>query len=214
MNKNTRPSSPKSVVPPQRKGAKTDSRARKKLTTINESRALFNEAKRRLYNINSWKDYCGQGSGEFFLTDHSGKQIFTKVKVGDLIKIELPAPGNKTGNGYEWVRIEAIEEKKDITREWEFCSIRVRPTDNPLKASKDTAHFYTSDATSTFEVERTGMIITAAEHGRNEVPNTKVENPGDKIRNAVVALGAMVGLAKVQWKKLTKGLLDLKTKAE
>ncbi len=210
MKRNTTPSASQRTVPQQTKGAKTNSRSRKKLNTIEDGRTLFNEAKKRLLNINHWKEYCGKGSGEFSLTDDSGKQIFTKAKVGNLIKIELPAPGSQIGSGYEWVRIEALENKKDLALDWEHCSIRVRPTDNPLKASNDTAHFYTSDATSTFVVERSGNMVTAAEHGRNEVPNTEVEKAGDKIRNAVVALGAMVGLSKVQWKKLTKGLLDVK----
>jgi hypothetical protein len=54
---------------------------------------------------------------------------------------------------------------------------------------------------------RKGNTIRASYHGRNEKPN--LDNPalGDKIRNAVVAIGAMAGISELQWKAFLKGLL-------
>ena len=51
-------------------------------------------------------------------------------------------------------------------------------------------------------------LISAEVHGRNEKPNTSAENLPDKIRNAVVGIGAVAGFAKIQWQKLVKGLLN------
>ena len=70
--------------------------------------------------------------------------------------------------------------------------------------------FFKEDATSTFIVERDGNNLRAAVHGRNELPNTKADKPLDKARNAIVGLGAMLGLSNPQWKSLVKGILDFK----
>ena len=50
-------------------------------------------------------------------------------------------------------------------------------------------------------------IITAGVYGRNEVPNTKSEAVMDKVRNAAVALGAILGASRVQWESLVHGIL-------
>ena len=49
--------------------------------------------------------------------------------------------------------------------------------------------------------------MLATYSGRNEVPNTEADNLLDKARNAVVAIGAMIGLSELQWEKLVKGLV-------
>ena len=50
--------------------------------------------------------------------------------------------------------------------------------------------------------------MTFSYHGRNEVPNTSAVKVLDKLRNAVVALGAQAGLSEVFWKKLARGMLQ------
>ena len=46
-------------------------------------------------------------------------------------------------------------------------------------------------------------------NGRNEVPNTKeAQTLLARLRNAIVALGAIVGIANLQWSSLAKGLLE------
>jgi hypothetical protein len=52
--------------------------------------------------------------------------------------------------------------------------------------------------------------VTAEVHGRNEVPNTETDKTVDKVRNAVVGLGAITAFSAPQWKSLVKGLLDVK----
>ncbi|MEO5674592.1 MAG: hypothetical protein ABIQ74_08090 [Chitinophagales bacterium] len=127
-------------------------------------------------------------------------------QVGNYIRIELPAPESKEGHGYEWVKIELID--SETTEEYDRYSIKVRPASNPQNSYKATAHFYTDDATSSFIIERTGNKVTASEYGRNELPNTETRSPKSKLRNLVVAIGAQMGLAHIQWKKLLKGILS------
>ena len=125
--------------------------------------------------------------------------------VGDHIRINIPGPGSSVGEGFDWVRIEMVEEKSQPERE--FCIIKVRPTDDPLKM-EGTAHFFERQATSSFMVKREGLLLAAEIHGRNEKPNTGNRKLTDKIRNVVVSTAAKGGLAIIQWQKLAKGLLD------
>ena len=86
--------------------------------------------------------------------------------------------------------------------------MRVRPASNPKKNESVVAHFLKSEATSSFTIRRYGNVVTASVHGRNEVSNTETDNLFDKARNTMVALGAFIGLSKVQWRRLVKGLLE------
>jgi len=58
-------------------------------------------------------------------------------------------------------------------------------------------------------VKRKETSISAEVHGRNEKPNTKADATVDVARNAAVATGAISGFAKLQWKSLVNGLLQL-----
>lgn len=64
----------------------------------------------------------------------------------------------KTGEGFDWVKVEAIEENEDIKEDREFVVMRVRPSTNPLNDNKDVAHFFTDKATSNFVVLREKKI--------------------------------------------------------
>lgn len=158
-------------------------------------------------NINKWYTYSGSTGAEFTLTDPYGDVVENAApKVGDLIRIKLPAPSNKQGDGFDWVRIEQFENYQEQLKDEEVFGFRVRPVQNPNTTSPDSAHFYTSAATSTFLIIRKSSTVYVMERGRNENPNLS-GNLFNKIRNAVVALAAMLGLAKPQWKNLVKGIL-------
>lgn len=197
------------IVPSQKKGNSTAAKAYLKAASIDEAIKLFYEAKHRLLNINSWKKISGDGSAEFRLTDKYGHILKShRPRVGNLIRIKLPAPGNNAGNGYDWVRIETFKHIKDNLKEEEVYGFRVRPIKNPLKRADNPAHFYTSDASTTFLLKRNGLIVSAIEIGRNEVPNSEHVSFLNKFRNIVVAIAAMLGFAKPQWKKLLKGIIN------
>jgi hypothetical protein len=193
-------------LPEKVEGAQKDIEAKEELNTIDEAKQLFETAKRRLLNVNNWDKICGTASAVFRLTNESGSEVEGEPKVGYHFKIDIPAPGGVTGKGFDWVKVEAIEE--DIKDDKEFLLMRVRPSDNPLIESDDVAHFFSDKATSNFLVMRETNVVTAAVLGRNEVPNTKeTESLFDKIRNAVVGTGALAGLSNPQWKSLVNGVL-------
>ena len=198
----------RNTVPPQHTGIKTDVMHTVTCSDTSDAKVLFDKAKERLLHVSDWKAICGKSSADFMLTDANGQTINRAAQRGDKFRIDIPAPGTRAGNGYDWVEVEEIS--IDSAANSDSVAMRVRPTVNPLTPpdENDTAHFYTGDATSTFIVQRVGDTVTAEIHGRNEKPNTSETNSLlDKARNALVAIGAIAGLHKPQWNALAKGLL-------
>ena len=196
------------IVPPQETGGKTSAEAHRDCLSREGAREVYLEAKKRLLDINRWNEYAGVASATFQLTDLLGNEIARSPEMGDLIRISIPGPGSVAGDGYDWVEIETYIETIDAIRDIDLFAFRVRPTHKPGSAAEVPAHFYTEDATSTFLVQRAGNKVTAAEKGRNEVPNTGAETIRDKVRNTLVGAGASLGLSIPQWKALMEGILE------
>jgi len=193
-------------VPPQQTGSEMNAVEKVEFDSEAEALYFFKTVKERLLDVNRWTELSGVAMSDFFLTDEAGNTVQRKATGGDHIKIDIPGPGTQTGGGYDWVTIEEI--KAEVLDNAEVLSMTVRPSANPLVSNPDTAHFLTDEATSTFLVKRIGHTIYAEEHGRNEVPNTEMENTLDNVRNTFVGWGAKVGLSYPQWKALVKGLLN------
>ena len=195
---------PKKIIPEQQTGTAVDVEDNVECSNEEEAKNFFQQVKERLLNINAWHQYAGTLSADFRLTDGDGNEVNRKPQKGDYFKINLPAPGIKTGEGFDWVQIEEIMESSD-----ESIAIRVRPASSPINNRKDVAHFYTDEATSNFIVKREGNKVTAGVYGRNEKPNVKeTDSLLDKARNAVVGTGGISGFSKLQWKALVNGLLN------
>jgi hypothetical protein len=192
------------IIPPQQTGKAIDANSEIALTE-NEAQTFFSEVKNRLQNVNRWKDYAGNISATFQLVDQLGAEVNRTVQKGDYFKIDIPGPGTESGEGYDWVQVEEVENTE--TPDGERFGLRVRPTDNPQNSKKDVAHFYSEESTSSFLVERKGNKITASVHDRNTKPNPDAEGAIDKIRDAVVGTAGVAAFSKVQWKNLTDGLL-------
>lgn len=190
-------------VPENSTGAETNTEESIELENADAARKIFMIAKERLLSVNQWHKLAGKASADFQLTDSKGNEVDRAARIGDHFKIDLPAPGSKTGEGHDWVKIEAMEENENMVM------IRVRPATNPCNEMEDVAHFFSSEASSSFMVRREDNKIIAGVYGRNEKPNTDTETVTDKIRNAAVAVGAISGFAKLQWKSLVKGIVDI-----
>lgn len=194
-------------VPQQHTGTEMNAVEKVELGSEAEAIHFFKTVAERLLDVNRWAIFAGSALSHFFLTDSSGNPVDRKAVKGDLIKIDIPGPGTKAGEGYDWVKIEEINVQ--VLDGGEILSMRARPVPNPLADATDTAHFLSDEATSTFQVKRIGNTIYAEEHGRNEVPNTDMGNTLDNIRNTFVGWGAKMGFSYPQWKALVKGLLSV-----
>ncbi|SEM34933.1 hypothetical protein SAMN05421856_102541 [Chryseobacterium taichungense] len=191
-------------VPAQKSGGFHDTESKKqyKATEIN---AKFEILKKRLFSINEWKDYCGKASSEFKHFSESGQPVNRTPQRGDFIRIGIPSPGTKEANGYDWVEITNIAHRQ--IDNYESYLITCKPSKDPNQPKGRIAHFYRISATSNIMIAKEGDLLKAGVYGRNEKPNF---NAGllDKIRNFMIAIGGMIGIAKIQWKLLTDGLLD------
>ena len=192
------------LIPENEQGIETNTETTVSLESEQKAFELFSIAKSRLKDVNKWHDVAGSATAFFQLTDNKGNPVFRQVRKDDHFKIDIPAPGLVTGEGFDWVKVEAIEEKDNE------IAIRVRPSSNPLNDLPDVAHFFDDSATSSFIIRKHGNSITAGVYGRNEKPNTHTEHTIDKIRNAAVATGAIAGFSKIQWKSLVNGFVSVK----
>ena len=195
------------IVPHQKEGTKKDILHTEIALDENDARKLFMIGRNRLVNVNQWHQYAGGLTAIFRLTNAQGQEVDRTAEKGDYFKINVPAPGPASGDGYDWVQIEAIEDKSDPNGSVERMALRVRPAADPTQRGENVSHFFSNTSTSSFVVEREGGRVTAAVYGRNEVPNTETDNILDNVRNAVVGVSALLGIANIQWKKLIKGLI-------
>lgn len=194
---------------PQEEGTQSDIVEIIEAADPQEAKLLFLKARERLFDISHWENISEGLSASFDLTDKNGNLKEGFPEKGDHIRIDIPGPGSSAGKGYDWVRVEMIEDKRagDADREWSI--IKVRPSEDPVM-QEGVAHFFEDRATSSFIVTREDTKLSAEVHGRNEKPNKKSKKLADKIRNTVTGTLATAGIAKIQWQKLVKGLLNIK----
>jgi hypothetical protein len=195
-------------VPSQHEGSQKDIDHTVRVADDNDARKLFMIARNRLVDVNHWADISQPVTASFRLTDANGNVVNRTAEKGDFFRIDIPAPGSNEGDGFDWVRIEAIEEQGRPDEDVERIVVQVRPASAPVNDRENVAHFFDDRATSSFMVERKGREVTAAVFGRNEVPNTSTSNVVDKVRNAMVGVTAILGFSNVQWKNLVKGLIE------
>ncbi|WP_034711292.1 hypothetical protein [Chryseobacterium soli] len=195
-------------IPEQEKGGFHDTESRKICNDTEAAIQKFAVLKRRFLSVHQWKKYCGKGFADFRLYDGSGKAVERNPQPGDFIRIDIPGPGNVEAKGFDWVEITEIDDQTLTGTKSESLMITCRPSKIPGKnTNSHIAHFYTSEATSTFIISRNGNTIQAGIYGRNESPNFNASF-FDIIRNSLIAAGGMIGFSKIQWKKLTDGFLD------
>lgn len=191
-----------SVIPEQQRGNELNVEYSATAPSVKEAIANFQKCIQRLLDVNNWKAITNAALSDFQLTDEDGRLVNREAREGDLFKIKIPAPGPAAGEGYDWVKVEMI-----ITRV-NRVAMRVRPAESPFHPEAGTAHFFSSDATSTFQVFRKGREITAGVYGRNEIPNTGSDAVADKVRNTAVAVGAIMGASRIQWESLVHGIAE------
>ena len=193
-------------LPEQYTGGQTDNSETISIESSDLAKQKYKKIKNKLLDINNWHIIAEGLSGIFILTDDQGKDKKGLPKVDDFIKIKIPIPGPISGEGFDWVKIENIQESFDSNEDNEYLFFTLRPGTNPHDESEVTAHFYTNESTNSFSLVREKEKITVSINGRNEVPNKSQSEGIDKIRNQGIAIGAIFGMADPQWKNLIVGL--------
>lgn len=185
------------LVPQQHEGRPIDVEESVSLDSPEEANTFFENIAARMLSVNEWKEIAGSISADFKLTDSQRREIDGGAEEGYLIRIDIPGPGPKEGDGYDWVEIEKINATSDGSKR--TVSMRVRPT---------IAHFYSSESTSTFTVTLDGHKVTVGIYDRNTKPNTSADNLQDKVRDTAVGAAAVTAFSKLQWANLAKGLVE------
>jgi hypothetical protein len=174
---------------------------------LDEASITYNRACKRLLNPPIWHELAGSLSARFILVTPDQVKIKRLIQLNDFLMIDIPGPGSSAGDGYDWVTVENIAQNIDARFEESFGMI-LRTSLNPRKPESGNAHFFGRSATSTFIVKRNTNVVVASYHGRNEQPNTDNVNMHDKIRNAVIAAGAISFFSELQWAALLDGFLQ------
>ena len=195
----------KNPIPAQYEGKQLDLNAGRDLNDEESSKQFYELVKKRLLRAFEWYDIAEIPAATFTLSDEHGAEILREMRVGDVIRIDIPGPGNPKGDGYDWVRVDKIDE--DHEEHGNLFSITLRPTSNPTESDEEVAHFFTKLATSTLLARRTGRHVEVEYHGRNELINDQSESITDQLRNAVVGLAAKMGFSFSQWKSLIEGMI-------
>lgn len=193
------------IVPQHHEGKIIDTEASKTFDTTEEASKFFEAVKEKLVHVNRWHEVAGALSATFQLVDSGGSEVDRAVQQGDYFKIDIPGPGTRSGEGYDWVTVEEVKEVNEGAVQ--SLGIRVRPTGNPHNTETDVAHFYSPSSTSNFIVTREGQTVTVSVYDRNTKPNDRTGNAVDTIRDKIVGATAVSFFSKIQWKKLVDGLL-------
>ena len=198
------------MIPPQFKGQEIEIEATQDLETEEEAQHLYEIAMKKLLNVNDWNKIAGAVTARFQIVDKNGNEVQREIQKGDYLRIDIPGPGSKEGDGFDWVLVEEL--KKIHHPPVQSVGFRVRPTENPFGKKNETAHFYSKEATSSFIIIREKTKIIAWIIDRNLRPNTDQESLADKIRDVAVGMSAIAGFSKMQWQGLADGLIENQTK--
>ncbi|MDF2191284.1 hypothetical protein [Paraflavitalea sp. CAU 1676] len=195
-----------SILPAQVTGHSTVTYSQCRVGSRIVAEQYFTIAARRLLEVNHWQRWAGKATAVFQLVDAKGQEQNRAAKKGDYLRIDIPAPANPDGKGDDWVQVEDVGERSTAHHRLTFLTVRAALS--PLKQVDNAAHFFERKATSTFLVYLENDTLIAAVYGRNERPNFNSGNLITRLRNWLVYLGARLGLSALQWKSLTKGLLQ------
>jgi len=195
------------IIPEQFKGQALEVEASQVSDTETAAQSLYELAKKKLFSVNDWHEIVAGLTARFQIVDQDGNEVSRKVNKGDYLRINIPGPGNKEGDGYDWV---VVEELKEINKEdFQSAGFRVRPTENPFGKKNETAHFYSNETTSSFIIIRENVTVVSWIVDRNMKPNTESESVVDKVRDVMVGVSGIAGFSKVQWQGLADGLLEI-----
>lgn len=193
------------LVPQNVEGKEITAECSKTLNSEAEARAFYETAKQRMILVHDWGEISGILSADFQVTDERGNELDRPARKGDHFRIDILGPGSKAGEGYDWARVEEINEVHLLNVD--SIAILVRPAANPQTPNTAVAHFFAEKSTSTFVITREGNNVTASIYDRNIEANEETKEPLDKVRNAVVRLGAKHGFSKLQWQALAEAFV-------
>lgn len=195
---------PEKLIPEQYQGIHKEIHEVAEHAEAHVAAEAFEEAKRRLRNVNGWTRTAVGDSAVFQLCDIDGNPVERDAEQGDLVRIRLPGAKRPDGT-YDWVQLPQIREGVDPDGH-AWILLTTKPVADPTATADSTAHFFDDGSTGTFIIRLNGNNVEGNHYGRNELPNTE-GGLLEKARALIVTIGAYLGMSDVQWRNLVKGLL-------
>jgi hypothetical protein len=163
---------------------------------------FFEDLRPELFRVSEWNGKTTLTSFESF--DEKGN-LADRVTalVGDFIRLTM------TGSGkYDWVRVIEIVDKAGE------AIVTIKPSHDPTDKDPDkdaTSHFFNSDATNNFCLEKRDAVVSFYVIGLSEKTNTdETESLVERARNVAVAnIGSYFGIQKGEWKTFCRKFLRL-----
>lgn len=193
------------ILPGQYTGKAIEVHSSVEMNNYQDAANFYQTVKERLLDVNHWHELAGVISAKFQLIDTEGSEVERAPQMGDYFKINIPGPGSKDGDGYDWACIEALKEVTD--GDDQSIGLRVRPCPNPLGDSQNVAHFYSEESTCNFIIKQEGNSLHARIIDRNVKPNDLASSLMDKLRDSAVGVGAIIKFSELQWKNLVEGFM-------
>ena len=167
-----------------------------------EADEFFEKLRPELFRVREWNGKTAVTSFELF--DEKGNLANRQTAVvGDFIRLTMTGAGK-----YDWVRIiEIVDEAGEAI-------VTIKPSHDPTDKDADknaTSHFFTSDATNNFCLEKRNAVASFYVIGLSEKTNkNETGSVVEKARNVVVAnIGSYFGIQKGEWKTFCKKFLRL-----
>lgn len=187
----------------QRLGTAIDAEASAVLSTEKTAIVFFELVRNRLEHVNSWPIIAGNLSAEFQIVNKEGLEVFRKAHEGDYLRIDITASGVRPGNGFDWVRIEYLDDMDQ--HRFGFC---MRPATHPGSHRHAGARFYHGDSTSSFVVFRAGRRVTVKISDRTLQRADEEKNQVERFRKEGVAWTGRKRFSAIHWQALAEGLVS------
>lgn len=194
-------------IPENYQGKPLDLEVHKAEGKVAEAQKTFKRACKRLQNPPLWHKLVGALSAVFTIENSEMENTVRLLGRGDYLKINIHSPEAMLGLHYDWVQVKEMKYEK-ISAEEEYFLLTLEVASNPNSKNEKVEHFFKEGASSSFVIQRKGRNVSALYYGRNETPNTENNSMVEKLRNGMVALGAMAGFSNLQWKALLEALLQ------
>lgn len=161
----------------------------------------FSRFHKKLLNVRGWNADSEISSFELF--DENGDAAGEKAAVvGDFVRVVLPGSGKA-----DWIKVVEIYESSDET------ILTVQPSHDPGNAAEaaTTSHFFHSDSTNNFCLQKERSTINFHVIGLNEKANTtETGSILETVRNYATAnFGYFLGIQKTQWKTFCSNFLEI-----
>ena len=75
-----------------------------------EAIVTFNRACARLLNPPVWQQLTSGINASFAISLPGQEKVERLLQQGDYVSVDIPGPGSAAGEGYDWVKVETIEE--------------------------------------------------------------------------------------------------------